>query len=197
MEQLIDLILSNPFLIIIIVGALFSLLKGSKTAKEQQEKQQQQRQQQQGQRQPQQRTRSDQHSTRKPNPEQQASEKRTSPLRELKEAIEKEFANMREEKQVETVATEIPRMQQVDDMYERVNAAKEERERAYQRGMDAKRRREKEEKSLVSQYQQTKFKQSFTKSLGKQGLVNSVIMAEVLGSPRAKQPYQTPTKRRR
>ncbi|MGP4107230.1 hypothetical protein [Virgibacillus sp. L01] len=45
--------------------------------------------------------------------------------------------------------------------------------------------------------EQKRFKRRIKNNLNQQGLVNGVIMAEVLGSPRAKEPYQSIVKQRR
>jgi len=53
-----------------------------------------------------------------------------------------------------------------------------------------------EENTKVNHKKQA-FKQNFNKSLTRKGLVNSVIMAEVLGAPRARKPYQSVITKRR
>ncbi|MFB4166514.1 hypothetical protein [Virgibacillus sp. JSM 102003] len=45
--------------------------------------------------------------------------------------------------------------------------------------------------------EQKRFKRRIKNNLNRKGLVNGVIMAEVLGSPRAKKPYQSIVKQRR
>lgn len=45
--------------------------------------------------------------------------------------------------------------------------------------------------------EQKRFKRRIKNNLNQKGLVNSVIMAEVLGSPRAKKPYQSIVQQRR
>lgn len=58
-------------------------------------------------------------------------------------------------------------------------------------------RRSLEINDLTSNYNHEKFKGNFKESLTKEGLVNSIVMAEVLGVPRARNPYQSVTAKRR
>lgn len=58
-------------------------------------------------------------------------------------------------------------------------------------------RRDVEIENLGSSVQQKQFKKQIKKGLTTEGLVNSILMAEVLGPPRARNPYQSVISKRR
>ena len=55
----------------------------------------------------------------------------------------------------------------------------------------------KEKKEELLSTKQKKFKKRFDRNLTKQGVANGVIMAEILGPPRAKKPYRSVTSERK
>lgn len=55
----------------------------------------------------------------------------------------------------------------------------------------------KKSKSHSRSYGQNQFKRQMSNNLGRKGLINSVVMAEVLGQPRARKPYQSVSVERR
>lgn len=202
MDQIFDFLFSNPLLAFLIIGALFSFFKGSSNSAEEQKKkqaEQQRRQNQQRQSQRQQstsrtattesRTGRSEHTSAS-----EGTNKRTSPLRGLKETIEREISKVLDERP-EELEVSIPTNAQ-KEAEERLTIRKD-KENVYEnRGYEATIRREQEVKNLVSQYNHTKFKKTFLTSLDKEGLINSVIMAEVLGKPRSLNPYQSPASKK-
>lgn len=64
-----------------------------------------------------------------------------------------------------------------------------------QRSSSLREGKEKKEEQLSTK--QKKFKKRFDRNLTKQGVANGVIMAEILGPPRAKKPYRSVTSKRK
>lgn len=175
MDQLIDIIFDNPFFIIIIIGGLISLFKG----KAKQEEQQEQRQQQQ--------------------PQQQSQQARRMPERP-KPTIAKQTNDHRRthsEKQeaISNLSIEEHRAEQMKRFSD--SLATNQHSGMTDRPKIADATREEEVQRLTSKYNDQKFKRQFENSLTNKGLINSVVMAEVLGSPRARRSYQTVITKRR
>lgn len=166
MEELINLVLDNPFFIIIIIGAIYSLLKGKSKQEEQPEEQERQQGQQRQQRTPE---------IPKPITAKQSNYNRPTD-RQRQEAIS-------------SISIEEHRAQQMKQFATSVST--NEHSMMTNRPKVADARRNAEIQNLSSSYNQVKFKKQFKKSLTNEGLINSVVMAEVLGLPRARNPYQS------
>lgn len=182
MEGIIDLIFSNPFLLILIIGGLYSLFK-RKTEQQESEKdsspqrpvethmgpQPGRRQQSRTQPEPQrgQYTRTQSHPERSQQP-------RTQP-QPAKETIETQ--TLAEHKQ-----------QQLNDLKKRLNANNDTKRNHEVVVSD--RIRKQQINNLVSKYDDEPFNRRFKENVTRTGLINSVIMSEVLGPPRAMKPYE-------
>lgn len=166
MEDLFDAILRNPFLVLLIIGGIISFFKGKNEKQE----------------------------DKKRPPETKPKRPEPRPVNQRKEVIIKQEPPRAQEQRVERLTIEEHQQKQMESLMSRLHTM--EAPRSYERPNDANIKREIEVQNLVSQYNHTKFKKSFVKSLNKEGLINSIIMAEVLGLPRAKQPYQSVAVRR-
>lgn len=179
MDQIIDLIFENPFFLIIILGALFSLFGGKKKEEQQEQRQtQQQRTQQPSQRQ------------RQPQPHQQIKTRPTTAQ------SEKQVNRSERGKAPSQLSIEEQRAKQMA-RFASDNVTSHHSDDAERKMVAADNRRKTEIQNLASSYNQKRFKKDFKKSLTSEGLINSVIMSEVLGSPRARNPYQSVTSKRR
>ena len=176
MEDLINIVLDNPFFIIIIIGAIFSLLKG-KPKQAEQEAQQEQRAKQAEQAQQKQRAQQAQQER-----EQKRDQRALRTLEVPKTTSTIQSNNNRPTDRQRQEAISNLSTDQNSGMVNRIKVA------------DA--RRDREIQNMSSSYSQVKFKKDFKKALSSEGLINSVIMAEVLGLPRAKNPYQSVTTKR-
>lgn len=185
MDQLIDIIFANPLFLIIIIGGLFSLFKG-KGQEEEKQKQEQQQKQQQQQRQQQQRQRQQtRQPTERPRPvvakQTHAERTRTAPQEEMSVPHQLSVEEQRAE-QMKQFAGNLD-LEAHSGLKDRPKVADEKRQEEIQ--------------SLTSKYKHKKFKKDFENSLSSKGLINSIVMAEVLGEPRAKNPYQSVISKRK
>lgn len=177
MEQLIDLIFENPFLLVIILGALFSLF-GGKKKEEQQEQRQRQNQRTGSQQQRQQQSQQPMRTKSNPSQPRQQVKKKTQEKRAPQLSIEEQRA-----RQMARFASNHVTEHHSAEADEKLVRADE--------------RRKTEIQNLTSSYDQKRFKKEFKQGLTREGLINSVIMAEVLGSPRARNPYESIVSKRR
>lgn len=173
MDQLIDIIFDNPFFLIIIIGGLFSLFKGKGQEEEKQKQQQQEKQRQQQQRQRQQTA--------------QTSE-RPKPV-VAKRTHEHRPRSNEEVSAPYQLSVEEQRAEQMKQFAGNLNI--DEHSGLKDRPRVADEKRSEEIQGLTSKYSHKKFKKEFKKSLTSKGLINSIVMAEALGQPRAKSPYQS------
>jgi hypothetical protein len=166
MNDLIELVFENPFLLILIVGGIISFLKG-KSEKPEEE--------------------TDIQSTNKPKQAENPFER--SRQTEQRQPVEKPKA-----KPVSSLSIEELREEQMLRFSGQVESDE------HQRIVDRPTVSAKDEKNVhdkAKNRNKKAFKNDFDQSLTKQGLINSVIMAEVLGSPRARRSYQTVITKRR
>ena len=168
MNGLFDLILENSFFLIIIIGGIISLLKGKGEKPEEENNQPTNNQKPKRAESPFERSRQ----TERTRPTEKVVQEPISSqsIEELREAQMLRFTGKREAND-RHLERDIPRI--ADSIGKAVvheNAAKNNKKA---------------------------FKKDFNKNLTKQGLVNSVIMAEVLGAPRARSAYQTVITKRR
>lgn len=172
MEELIEVVFRNPFLLILLVGGIFSLLKG-KPEEDAKEEQSQRRE--------------------------APTFPETFPLPYEREQADQQFEVESSEYSIDSLSIEEQREQQMQQLTAQysMNDHKDEEEHSglQDKAKLADLRREMDVQKIKAPYNK-KFKKEFTKSLTKKGLVNSVIMAEVLGSPRALKPYQSVPSRR-
>lgn len=176
MNELIDVFLKNPFFIILIIGGIFSLLKGKGQEEEQEKQKQEQAQQRQ--------TRQRQQTRTVPNraPQQQRSSyQEQAEKKEKPKANDNLSADEQWQQQMQQFANRLEDNDYSDNLHSGLTETS---------GI-ADEKRQTEVQDLVSKYNHKKFKKQFKGSLTSKGLVNSVVMAEVLGAPRATNPYQS------
>lgn len=166
MDNLIDLVLSNPLFLVILIGGIISLMKG----KSEQE------------------NKGKETTTQKPkqNPLEELFER--SKQREQTRTAEKVITEPKSTKSIDELREKQMSKftQQVDD---EIDQEKVEQIKNLQKHM-------KEEHTKKNRTKKA-FRKDFTKSLSSKGLVNSVIMAEVLGPPRGRRSYQNIISKRR
>lgn len=169
-DELFKAILGNPFLLIIVIGGIVSLLKGKSGDKEKES-------------QPAQRSP-------KPAPVAQPFDRQ----------VQRNYNQTKDENKQEpihTLSMEDQREKQIERLAGHIQTTSEpEHSGLKNRPKVADARRLEEIKQLASSYDQKKFKKDFKTSLTSKGLINSVVMAEVLGSPRSRKPYQSVIKNR-
>jgi|GEM_PF-4736193 len=176
MGDLIDLLLGNPFLILIILGGLYSMLKGSNKPESDEENE-------------------------GPAP---APKKTADPFG--REAARKQQAqheaNQRSGMETENsypigqISLEDQREQQMLRLSKEL-ASSDEHSGLKGRPKVADERRKREVNDLVSSYEQERFQKEFKQGLTRRGVINSVVMAEVLGQPRAINPYKSVIEKRK
>lgn len=171
MDQIIDLIFENPFFLIIIIGALFSLFSGKK--KEEQKEQQRSSQQ------------------NRPRPESVNAASRTSRRKQQVNRGEQE-----RERVTPQLSIEEQRAKQLAQFASK-NVSSQHHSDSDVKTADGENKRKTEIQELASSYSQREFKREFKKSLSRKGLINSVIMSEVLGPPRARNPYKSVISKRK
>lgn len=169
MGELIDLILSNPLLIILIIGGLFSLLKRKTEQPE-----------------------SENEPSRRPMP----AERRTPNERERARPSDRQTKPAEPAKEmVETLTIEEQHQQQLDELKERLVVDQRRSSNQTERESYVTRRRQRN--NSVSKNENQTFKQRFKENVTPSGLINSVIMSEVIGPPRSMKPYESrPFKRK-
>lgn len=159
MDGLFEAILSNPFLILLILGGIFSLF-GGKTDKAHQENKQ---------------------SSNRPTQTTQ-SYRRTDPIRNTQ-------VNDHKTTNINTMSIEEHREEQIERLKDQLH------------NNDRYETLPSDDKNTLSEpkaihhheksYQFNQFKKDMKRNLTKQGLVDSIVMAEVLGAPRARKPYRS------
>lgn len=186
MEELFELIFSNPLFIILIVGGLISLLKGGADNKNKQQTEQQ-------------RPRQPQTVTRSPNQQQAKAKQQSSQAKPQSQP---------KERVVRSTSIELQRQKQLDQLTNRFGVDTEDDEHSASKAEEhsklkvrqrklAEQRRKAETAALHGTETQRRLKRRFQKKLTRDGLIDSVIMSEVLGSPRARKPYESVVKQRR
>lgn len=170
MDELIDLIFSNPLFLILIIGGIISLFRGSSDQKNEQN----------------QRT-----NRPKPVPNQHT---RTQPHRQRSETRRVEP----KQEAVHSISIEDQREKQLEQLTSRLGsqAADSEHSGLKNRPKIADQKRTAEIQSLHNQKVKAEFKRKFKKNLSRSGLIDSVIMSEVLGAPRARKPYRSVVSKR-
>lgn len=175
MEELIEVVFRNPFLLILLVGGIFSMLTGK--PKENSEEEQSQRRE----------TTDFPETFPVPHEQQQTSQQFEVETSDYYNNDSLSIEEQREQQMQRLTAQYATNNYEVDDEHSGLK----------DKAKLADIRREMEVEKVKAPYNK-KFKKKFTKSLTKKGLINSVVMAEVLGSPRALKPYQSvPTRRRK
>lgn len=209
MGNIIDFLLSNPIFLMILIGVILSFGKDDKK-KKQRQKQQRERQ------------------GRRSQGETAAPKSLGETIRETISSIEDEFKKMadpdsepgKSKEQYERSKSEQTVNQEVKSQplgrfaveEETVDRIEEQRQKQYEKlaGNIAQAAQfeadeevkpqllNKQTETQSAKLKQGSFKKNFKKQLTKEGLVNSIVMAEILGPPRAKRPYENVlTKRRR
>ena len=166
MNELIDLILSNPLFIIILIGGIASLLKGKSEQATDSES-----------------------TTNKPKPRSIEDLFERAHQREQTRSTEKVSSEPRSSKTVEELREE--------QMMRLAGQAEAEEDQQKNDEYTSRLSNRTLEQNTKMNHEKKAFNQSFNKSLTRKGLVNSVIMAEVLGPPRARKPYQSVITKRR
>src|SRR5699024_2353279 len=192
MGTLIDVILSNPILLMLIVGGLFSMMK--QDDKKKKKRQQTNRSAERGNQQRKsigdtiretistieeevkKAAEPNRSEAKQPQAEPKQAQQQSQPLGRFETTAADAIEEQRQ-KQYERLASNIA---EASDMYE-------EELPSYAKQMEVK--NEKRKKS--------DFEKQFKGHLTKKGLANSIIMAEVLGPPRSKQPYESIVMKRR
>ncbi len=167
MDGLIDLILENPLFLVILIGGIISLLKGKSEKVEGSEP-----------------------TTNRPKPAQAENTFERSRQRERARSAEKVVTEPISSKSIEEL-----REEQMLRFAGQVDYDEDQQEKDIRRAADSIKKEIGHEK--VTNKSEKVFKNNFNQSLTKKGLVNSVIMAEVLGAPRARRPYQSVISKRR
>ena len=167
MDELINLVVKNPFILILIIGALYSLFKG-KPKPETDNREQQQHQQR---------------------------EQRRQTIQNRKEQVqtsqrkEQKRSNQSKGQKLGQLSIEEQRERQMKRLKSQM--ASPEHQSFKHKDNVAEKRREAEVQQLHNSLEQQKFKRKVKSGLTKEGLLNSIVMAEVLGPPRAKKPYKS------
>lgn len=168
MGQLIDLFLENPLFIIILIGGIFSFLRGKSEKPEDENKP----------------------STTNQRPQRAESTLERTPRPARTRSSENQVQVPVSSKSVEEIR---------EEQMARFTTKRESHED--DRGKDIPRIADSIGKEVVREkdfnHNKQAFKNDFNKSLTRKGLINSVIMAEVLGAPRARNSYQTVITKRR
>jgi len=167
MDGLIDLILENPFFLVILIGGIISLLKGKSEKPEENES-----------------------TTNRPKPVQAKKPFEHSHQKTRTRSPEKVVSAPISSKSIEEL-----REEQMLRFTGQTDSEEDQRETETHRAFDVKEDKVSEVK--FKNRNEKAFKRNFNKSLTRKGLVNSVIMAEVLGAPRARRPYQSVIAKRR
>jgi len=182
MDDLLELIFSNPLFLILIIGGLISLLKGGSGNKDGQQSQTQ---------------RSRQPQTVTHNPSQTKTQTQTRQQRPQTKP---------RERIVRTTSVEEQRQKQLEQLTGRIGVDAEDKKNTDKKGAKlsglesgtvADKRRQQEITSLHHAAQRKRVKKKFRNNLSREGLIDSVIMSEVLGSPRARKPYESVVNQRR
>lgn len=167
MGGLIDLILENPLFLIILIGGIVSLLRGKSENTEE-----------------------NQPETKRPKPAQ--AENAFEPSRQRERS-----------RSAETIKTEPVASRSIEELRQEQMLrfsgqadSDEDQQVNKSRKISNKIRKESTRSRDIRQNEKV-FKNNFNQSLTKKGLVNSVIMAEVLGAPRSRRAYQTVITKRR
>lgn len=183
MDQLIDFVFDNIFFVILVIGGIMGLFKGKEEEKEKQEQQTKKSHQTQRERQQQAKTSPDRPRT--------TAVKQTKRYESVQRQAERPEPNISAEEQWAR------QMQRFAGTLDRKAENKDGHSGMINKEKIADLKREEEVQKLVSKYSHQKFKKQFTSSLTSKGLINSVVMAEVLGAPRARNPYQSVTAKRK
>lgn len=180
MDGLIELIFKNPFLLILILGGIFSMFGGKKTKnqEEQEDKRKEQRQQQ----------------ARQQRQAPAPSRNVPPPFNPQPKPERKTYGDKTEEQITDTLSIDDQREEQIKRLTEQYRT--NEHSGLTDKAEVAHKRREIEVQNIKSKYSK-QFKQDFKKSLTHKGLINSIVMAEVLGRPRASRPYESVIMKRR
>lgn len=161
MDGLIELILENPFFLIILIGGIISLLRGNSEKVEENEP-----------------------STNRPKPAQVE-----NPFERIRQREQTRSTERVRTEPISSKSIEELRQEQMQRFTGQIDSDEDQQEKDIRRASDAIRKEISQEKKPNSN--ETAFKNNFNQSLTKQGLVNSVIMAEVLGAPRSREAYQS------
>src|SRR5690625_1465184 len=161
MEELIEVLLANPFLILVILGGLISFFRGNKERAKQEEENQ-----------PPSRPTQTQ-TTRQPS-QQQPTQQRTTVQRKERVEIDNRSIDEHRIEQMDQLRKQLS----VDSHHMPKEASESHFENLERLPLNH------------TPYRKQKFKKKMKKNVTKQGLINGIIMAEVLGPPRSKKPYR-------
>lgn len=179
MNDLLDLIFSNPLFLILIIGGLISLFRsgsGNKNEQQQQRSQSPRQPEQSRQRQP----GMGQHS-----PQSQSKER----------VVRTTSSEERRQKQLEHLTSQFGG--DTKDIKQDAVANSNEHSGLTSRPKIADKRRKAETASLHNEQTKRRLRKKFQNNLTRNGLIDSVVMSEVLGSPRARKPYESVVNQRR
>lgn len=154
MEGLFEAILSNPFLILLILGGIFSFFKGN-PEKSQQEQQQR--------------------------PSGRPTQTHTRTAQEKSTPV-----HIPQETNIDSLSIEEHRDEQMERLREQLNTGEHRLPDISKSDSSA----PKVVHSHETSYKYNEFKKDMKRNLTKQGLIDSIVMAEVLGPPRARKPYR-------
>lgn len=181
-DQFIDILLANPFFIIILIGGIYSLLKGKPDEEEQEKQQEQRRPRQHGSQQT--RSRSEEIKPSTQQAKQEQIQKRIKKQQANEQAVQSTSIAEQRQKQMEQFAAQLD----VEEENEHTGLKKKSKLADVKRSEEVQR--------LASENAKQQFKKDFNNSLTSKGLVNSVIMSEVLGAPRSRNPYESVIEKR-
>lgn len=170
MGDLIDLLLGNPFLILIILGGLYSMFKGGNKPEAE-----------------------DENEVPAPVPKKSNDPFGREEARKKQAQVEaKQHSGMERTESYpnDQLSIEDQRQQQMLRL-SRELASSNEHSGLKGRPKVADERRRRDVNDLVSSYEQERFQKEFKQGLTRRGIINSVVMAEVLGQPRARNPYES------
>lgn len=169
MEELISALLKNPFLVLLLLGGLFSMFKG-KSGQDKEEKQVPRRQ------------RSDGQQRKRPT---SISDTIRKTMKTLEQEVQK--SEQPQKKPVQTMSVEEHRKEQLQRLSNQIASESSMHKESKSESQSI---HSKTDKQSVDQ-SHNEFKKVFKDNLTREGLTQSVIMAEVLGQPRSRQPYRS------
>lgn len=166
MEDLINALLRNPFLILLLLGGLFSLFSNKEKNKEQENE--------------------------KVGPP-PTTQKERKPIRERNVTRERHDPVQQPVKTASIEEQREKQLQRITDQLIRVGESTEEDIRTLKQHKSTPINNQTKSPNNASS---SSFKRQFKENLTKEGIVQGIVMAEVLGPPRAKKPYQKYTRKR-
>lgn len=158
MDELFEAILSNPFLLILIIGGLISFFRGSSGKSDQESQQPSGR------------------------PTQRS---QTYSQSESNKSTRSEMSDTEHSTNMSALSVEEQRDEQLERLKKQLNTNE------HQVSPHPSKNKTKVVHSHESSYKYHEFKKDMKRNLTKQGLIDSIVMAEILGPPRARKPYRS------